>query len=153
MSRKLSNDVSIQELLRMREDGMSNAEIAEQLDVHVSTIYNYIGKQPAGMRRPHPSKRSVDVLPPAILFGELELEPEVEEPESKPEVEVETPFEKSELRVVSRITHLESFSARYMISNGVVKITSKDMDMPVITFSKEELDGVVAELLEVLDMM
>ena len=144
MPRKLSNDVSIQEMQQMRDDGMSNAEIAEQLDVCVDTVRKYLGKQPAGMRRARRTSKQQVCLPPpapAILF---------EEPEPEPEV---VSHEIGGLRVVSRIMHLESSSARYMISNNVVKITSRDVDMPVITLTKDELDGVVAELLEVLDMM
>lgn len=40
-------DVSMAELLRLREEeGMTNREIAEHLDVSVATIYRYLGKQP-----------------------------------------------------------------------------------------------------------
>lgn len=47
--RKLIDEVSIQELLQMREDGMSNKEIAKNLDVTYATVYALIGKQPAEM--------------------------------------------------------------------------------------------------------
>ena len=38
------------ELLKMREQGMSNQEIADALDVHYTTVLSLIGKQPRGMR-------------------------------------------------------------------------------------------------------
>lgn len=57
----LTNEVGIPELLKMRESGMSNSEIAESLDVGLSTIYRYIGK--GGPRRqtsraPHVQERA-----------------------------------------------------------------------------------------------
>ena len=39
-------DVSMAELHQLREDGMTNREIAEHLDVSYATIYRYLGKQP-----------------------------------------------------------------------------------------------------------
>lgn len=42
----LTNSVSVQEMLEMRESGLSNKEIAERLDVAYSTICRYIGRNP-----------------------------------------------------------------------------------------------------------
>lgn len=42
----LTNSVSVQELLEMRESGMTNRQIAERLDVGYSTICRCIGKNP-----------------------------------------------------------------------------------------------------------
>ena len=44
--RRLSKDVSTSEMLRLREEGMSNRQIAAQLDVHYNTVLKYIGKEP-----------------------------------------------------------------------------------------------------------
>lgn len=44
MARRLT-DISKGEMLRMREQGMSNRDIAKCLDIHYATVYNYIGKQ------------------------------------------------------------------------------------------------------------
>lgn len=43
----LNKEVTRDELLHMREEGWTNAEIAEMLDVSSRTIYNYIGGQRA----------------------------------------------------------------------------------------------------------
>lgn len=52
MFRSLLDDVSVDELLRMRhEEELSNQEIADRLDVNRQTIYRYIGPQPKGMRK------------------------------------------------------------------------------------------------------
>lgn len=44
--RRLDLDVSVQEMLRLRDEGMSNKQIAGQLDVHYRTVLKYIGKEP-----------------------------------------------------------------------------------------------------------
>ena len=43
MARKLG--ISKSEMLRMREQGLSNRDIAKCLDIHFATVYNYIGPQ------------------------------------------------------------------------------------------------------------
>ena len=40
-------DISAEEMLAMREDGMSNYDIAAALDISVVTVRRYIGKQGA----------------------------------------------------------------------------------------------------------
>ena len=45
MRRKLSQDVSISEMLTMRQNGLTNKQIADQLEVSVSTVYQYIGRR------------------------------------------------------------------------------------------------------------
>lgn len=43
MARKIG--VSKSEMLRMREEGLSNRDIARCLEIHPATVYNYIGPQ------------------------------------------------------------------------------------------------------------
>lgn len=60
---KLSDSISISELMHMREvEGLSNGEIAKKLDVHVSTIRGLIGAHPDGKR----AKRKNKQLPPLV---------------------------------------------------------------------------------------
>ena len=68
--RKLTDDVSMDELLQMRQGGMSNQEIANRLGVSNTTIYNYLGRQPAGMRY---SRMKVDA--PALPAKQNEEKP------------------------------------------------------------------------------
>lgn len=44
--RRLTNDVSVDELRRMRDNGMTNADIAEAVGCTVCTVRRYIGPQP-----------------------------------------------------------------------------------------------------------
>lgn len=46
MRKKLLDEVSVNELLELRAEGYTNAQIAELLDVSYVTIYKYIGKMP-----------------------------------------------------------------------------------------------------------
>ena len=52
MKRSLMESVSVREMQEMRDnEGMSNNEIAEALDVFYMTVYKYIGAQPKGLRK------------------------------------------------------------------------------------------------------
>ena len=46
----VARDVSCSEMYHMRDQGMSNRDIAEKLDCSISTVYGMIGKQPKGIR-------------------------------------------------------------------------------------------------------
>lgn len=48
--RALLKDVSIDELKQLREEGYSNREIADCLDVSEVTVYRYIGKMPKELK-------------------------------------------------------------------------------------------------------
>ena len=60
--RKLSASVNISELLAMREQGLTNYQIAERLGVTYRTIVSYIGKQPKGLRAPKGSRKGTKPL-------------------------------------------------------------------------------------------
>lgn len=51
MQRRLTADVSVSEMLRMREEGMSNKAIGDALGVSSQTIYRHIGPQGPEIRR------------------------------------------------------------------------------------------------------
>lgn len=51
MKKRLSREVTIQEMLSMREQGMTNSDIAASLECHYQTVLKYIGKQPAGFEQ------------------------------------------------------------------------------------------------------
>ena len=65
IGKSLMKDVSVSDLLVMRDSGMTNKEIASALDVSLATIYKYIGAQPPQMKKarepvcPKPDARTV----------------------------------------------------------------------------------------------
>ena len=65
-----AKDISNTELYRMRDDGMTNAEIAKATGVSIQTVRNRIGKQPNGLRKssePKSEERQIiNVLHPVI---------------------------------------------------------------------------------------
>lgn len=70
MKRKIIDEVSINEMLEMRKQGMSNKDIARALEISHVTVLKYIGKQPAGMDNiaalePVKAKEPEVVTPPA----------------------------------------------------------------------------------------
>ena len=75
MRKKLSEDVSVREMRELREDGLTNRQIAEKLDCTYQTVLRYIGRQPEGMRgerRPRGEAKEPK-QPPASLSPESRL--------------------------------------------------------------------------------
>lgn len=60
MRKRLSEEVTREEMLRLREQGYSNTEIAEQLECSYPTVIKYIGK--SGIRRAN-QKAEISVEP------------------------------------------------------------------------------------------
>lgn len=64
--RRLTDSVSVDELLKMRESGMTNSDIARALDVSYYTVLRYIGNQPGRTPRytymPKPMKSHCETL-------------------------------------------------------------------------------------------
>ena len=58
----LIRDVSVSELMGMRESGMSNKEIASALDISYQTVLRFIGKQPSSLRK-QPEPRAIMEAP------------------------------------------------------------------------------------------
>ena len=49
--RRLTDQVSVDEMLKMREAGMTNQDIANSLNASVITVRRYIGTQPGNRSR------------------------------------------------------------------------------------------------------
>ena len=127
--KKISNEVSPQEMLRMRnEEHLSNAEIADRLDICRDTVVRYIGKQPGWMGR---KKRPV----------------------SAPQPEQEQPSEciqpKPTLVIELQITNYAGQSARYKVTNmGTVEIIGGPEKL-----NKDELQTYIVELMEIYSQL
>ena len=71
MRKILGKEISKDEILRMRENGMTNTDIANAIGVSYATVYRWLGKQP-------PAPKVTRSYQPAIQ----DKEPRVPEPEA-----------------------------------------------------------------------
>ena len=196
---KLTDSVSVEEMLTMRECGLGNAEIAKRLDTTPATIYKYIGKQPRELNKPSgwaarqakqaaeaferkrkedaEARKKADAIWQEKLEAAMAAQAEEEAravtvdehlgifgvedlPEQKPApVAFTCDTDKLNawdggLKVISRITHVESRDYRYTLdsSNGTVKISNKHT-AETSSWSKASLEDYLSELTEVLGMM
>ena len=165
MKQPLTKSVSMSEMLEYRIQGLSNSEIAEILGVARNTVYQYLGKNPDGIRKPRTAKAKERRKPFVLNEPVEEL---LEEPSdnlfNEPVVQAEEPVivpeepkaeELSEgLKVVSKQIHAESASARYTIDCqlGTVKVAYKNA-RTFETYTKKQLEAYVEELLAVLQEM
>lgn len=69
MKKRLSEEVTREEMLRLREQGYSNTEIAEQLECCYATVIRYIGK--GGVRRANRKDKSpAETKKPEVVSNE-----------------------------------------------------------------------------------
>lgn len=61
-------DVSQQDMLQLREHGLSNVEIADQLEISVATVYRYIGGSGRRSNTRH-TTRTVEVTNKFLFKG------------------------------------------------------------------------------------
>ena len=110
---KLTDSVSVSELMTMRESGLTNAEIAKRLDVTPAAIYKYIGKQPPEISKPRGyaavmAKREAEALA-AQRKEEAESRKQAEEAWTKQLAEALSEQEKAEAVTVDEDENLDIF--------------------------------------------
>ena len=59
----VARDIGCSEMYHMRDQGMSNRDIAEKLDCSISSVYKMIGVQPKGLRAKYRTKTSSFIAP------------------------------------------------------------------------------------------
>ena len=69
---RLLDEVGIAELREMREQGLTNREIAERLDVSYYTIVKHLGKCPFRHKEPR-TEEPVDITPAPVTIGCLKV--------------------------------------------------------------------------------
>lgn len=106
--RKLTDSVSIEEMLRMRENGMSNMEIANAVGAGYSTVWKYLGADPG--RGGHVST--------SIPTQVINLKPRNEKP-----VEAAEAVYEGVLPVVNRVISLKGEYGEYEVDTKNKKVT------------------------------
>ena len=131
MAESLLKSVSMQELQEMRASGLSNMEIAKQLDVGYSTICRYLGRGESWTRAP---------------YGSLKTKAsDAEKPAYKPPV----------LKCISRILEYEGKEMRYVVlpDAGTVRISLKSGGEELQRLDKLGLETFITELIDLLGML
>ena len=130
----LMRDMSYSELMHMREDGMSNQEIAKVLDVSYQTVLRQIGKQPSGMRKTY--SRSIPAPANSAPITETATKTDADVPEAC-------------LAVVGRSVSLMGNAAEYSIdcsSDSVnIKIGEGSVVVPL-----QKMESLIKELAAIM---
>ena len=142
MSRPLTKEISVSEMMTMRESGMSNEEIANSLDVSVMTIYRYIGKQP---REITIANRQNGVATARERKADIESVDRDRIIRKK-----EAPIIPACLAVMARRYELHGETADYevdmVIGSITLKLNREAAEHSTLLLKAEELEGLIAEL-------
>ena len=149
----LTREISAGELLTMREQGMTNTDIARHLDISLPTVRKYIGPTPAeltnrarqeGARKAREQKSAQQVS----------AEDTAQQPVPEPEPTEKTPA----MRIVAerRICELEGSLCNYEVDTGAGSVSLKDGASPAVVMGeldRASLDRFIRELQEVRKLM
>lgn len=131
--KKLTDEVSLQELQQMRAEGLTNKQIAERLDTTSNTILKYLGPQPEGLRAPYG----------AYTTRVTEAEP-VKAPTAGRSLSVKTEYTR---------TWYAGEAYEYMVeSTGAVEIRQWDGEH-VLRVGASQFDVMLKELLDIAWML
>lgn len=131
---KLTDSVSLEELKRMRENGMTNRQIADNLGVGYSTICAYLGRQPSGLKAPYGYYKT----------KETDVEPEpVPQAEKKP--------------VLQKLCQIEEYAGqnhKFTVRRDMGLVTIyRTVNEDGMQYHKNELEEYITELLDILAML
>ena len=156
MNRSLLADVSLSELQQMRENGLSNAEIAQSLNVSTHTINKYLG--PGGPRKPYERKpKRPDYKERARQFNEeYNAKYFTTTPATVPDTTAEDISDKAYTVVYSQTTILAGEDQRQYIVNRTDKdvvMYLNDVDGRSQDFSIDDIEQIINELKSVRKFM
>ena len=149
--RALLKDVSIDELKQLREEGYSNREIADCLDVSEVTVYRYIGKMPKELKAHSYSEAAKKREQRHREKAQQPIMPEGQTVTDGREIAPQTQ-QSAVLSVQGRTIYLEGMVCRYTVFAGKEPCTvmiSKGDDS-AITIKLDDLQDFAAEILRIL---
>lgn len=133
--KSLASEMDISELQTMRQNGMTNRQIAENLGISQNTVYRYIGKQPA-MLRAVPGTYSAAV-------NKREDNLTVLPSSAKP----------GKLRIIAQTSIVAGKYHQYTVNlPGCVTIAGSDNGNG-LKLAKKDMEEYITELMEVYAMM
>lgn len=160
--RPLTYDIDIHTLYSMRNEGMTNRQIAEKLDCSYQTVLNHIGPMPKEMQEKAIVEKQKRHRAPKVEKEETqktELEPVAKLKQPKSEVEPDN-------SVIERLTAHDSYVlqfectkvtangklCKYTIDTKAKTVTAHD-GILAGTMSREELATVIFELKECMNKL
>ena len=171
LKRSLKLDVDIQTLRSMREQGMSNKQIADNLGISVSTVYRYLGRKSQDVKYneiqnkpcpvPNPTGFVKEVYMPEVSKEEIENK-NVDTPHGgmfddvrvneKPDVKPVIPNSSPLLRMISSRFKLQGSLCNYEVDTDSGTIEMQD---GIITglLDRDTVRRFLSELNEVADML
>ena len=135
--KSLASEIDITELQTMRQNGMTNRQIADNIGVSQNTVYRYLGKQPA-MLRATPGTYSAAVQKKKEE-GNITVLP--------------APAKPGKLRIIAQTSIVAGKYHQYTISlPGCVTIAGSDNGNG-LKLAKKDMEEYITELMEVYAMM
>ena len=134
MGKPLLDTVSRDELMAMREKGMTNAAIAKAVNVSYQTVLKTIGPQPKGIRKPPTYNEAYS---PNIVSITKEKEQKEERPGSM-------------LVIARKEVKLTGLACDYVVSKDSVCFFNNDTDTSVDRIPLKDLETFIEELKMIL---
>lgn len=155
MRKKLSHEISISEMLTMRQEGLTNKQIADRLDIAVSTVYQYIGKRSAAVMN-----AAVQGKPCPVTFSPPNND-SAPETRQKEDSHVKDDVQQSQLptsMLVLKETHsydLQGIACVFRVDTGTRTVEMRDDNSGTVSgmVDARDLPAFIRELQEVLKIL
>lgn len=152
LKRSLKLDVDIQTLRSMREQGMTNKQIANNLGISVSTVYRYIGRKSQQVKYDEIQNKPCPVPNPTGFLAEKNAEePVVEDVQSVIEETVAEPVEGIKEATFEESEEAEPVKKTLLtVLNSKVKLQGSlcNYEIDSESGSIEMTDGIITGLLD-----
>lgn len=112
--KSLMKEMDVSTLREMRRQGMTNKQIAESLDISVTTVYRYIGRMSQDQKYAE-LQRKADVVPMAALRPDIETETDGMEDEAVNDNRATDSTMTEARQAPVQATRLRVVSARYRL--------------------------------------
>lgn len=158
MRRKLSHDISISEMLTMRQEGLTNKQIAERLDIAVSTVYQYIGRRSEAVKHAAVQGKPCPIPSPAVQETvESQTQPKEELLMSHDDESTKQPRLPTSMFVLkeSHSYDLQGVVCVFRVDTGSHTVEMRDENSSTITgmIDAHDLPAFIRELQEVFEII
>lgn len=158
MRRKLSHEISISEMLTMRQEGLTNKQIAERLDTAVSTVYRYIGRRSEAVKHAAVQGKPCPIPTSAVQeAAKPQTQPKEEQPVSIKDESPKKPCLPTSMFVLkeSHSYDLQGLVCVFRVDTGAHTVEMRDENNGTVTgmIDARDLPAFIRELQEVLEII